>query len=143
MARFIAPESNTLTISSSELIPLLESLGCKRYGLADVYYDDRERLFCRMLEDHIAATESHIRRIYRRSPGIAALSYHHERSGAAKLRASVKFSLSHQLMIEIEKLYAKDFTQYSRVITRRDWNEFCFSASSINLNLRPECCRIT
>ncbi|MDY0092496.1 MAG: DUF3536 domain-containing protein [Candidatus Vecturithrix sp.] len=135
MARFIAPESNTLTISSSELIPLLESLGCKRYGLADVYYDDRDRLFCRMLEDHITATESHIRRIYEDHLELLHYLTTMNVQVPEKLRASVKFSLSHQLMIEIEKLYAKDFTQYSPGVLRVELERILFLSKQHQLEL--------
>ena len=118
MARFTSSESNTLTISLSELVALLEALGCKRYGLADVYYEDRERLFCRMLDDHITSTESHIRRIYEDHLELLHYLTTMNVQVPAKLRASVKFSLSHQLMIEIEKLFVKDIPQYSPALLR-------------------------
>ncbi|GAK61005.1 glycoside hydrolase family 57 [Candidatus Vecturithrix granuli] len=135
MARFTSSESNTLTISSSELVPFLESLGCQRYGLADVYYDDRERLFCRMLEDHITSTESHIRRIY--EDHLELLNYLTTMNVQVpvKLRASVKFSLSHQLMIEIEKLSVKDITQYSPALLRVELERILYLSKQHQLEL--------
>ena len=118
MARFTSSERETFTVPPAELVPVLEALGCQRYGLADVYYDDRERLFCRMLEDHISSTESHIRSIYEDNLELLHYLTTMNVQVPLKLRASVKFSLSHQLMIEIEKLSTKDMTRYSPSLLR-------------------------
>lgn len=118
MSRFTSSDKGTFTVPPSEVVPILEELGFRRYGLADVGYDDRERLFCRMLEEHISSTESHIRSIYEDNLELLHYLTTMNVQVPLKLRASVKFSLSHQLMIEIEKLSAKDISRYSPSLLR-------------------------
>ena len=108
VSRLTSQDPNPAEKSSSELVSFLEDSGFTPYSLTDVYADDRERLFYTMIQDHVDRTENHIRNIYEDSLELLAYLTIMNFQVPAKLRAAVEFSLSHQLLIEIEKLYTPD-----------------------------------
>jgi len=97
----------------SKLVSFLENNGFKQYDLADVYADDREQLFCMMIQEHVDRTENHIRKIYEESLELLDYLTKMNVQVPAKLKASVEFSLSHQLMIEMEDLHVEDTELHS------------------------------
>jgi len=82
----------------------LQARGFKRYGFHDLYWEDRERFFYRMVQHGVHRLETHLHAIYEDSrrflAGLAAL-----RVGIPEeLRPPIEFALSYRLRRETEKL---------------------------------------
>jgi hypothetical protein len=98
---------------SSELEPFLESHGFKKYGFADIYAEDLERLFCTTIQEHANRTEIYIRKIYEESLEFLDYLTKMNIQIPAPLKAPIEFSLSHQLIIEMEQIHVGDTELHS------------------------------
>lgn len=104
MSSFAEALSTIFGLAGAGFSPLMTQEGFRKYDLADVYAEDRERLFCHMMQRHLDRAEEHLQTIYHDSLDVLeALSKMHVQV-PSQLKASVEFSLSHQLLRELERL---------------------------------------
>ncbi len=100
-------------VERSRLATFLEQAGLECYSAADIYPEDRERMFGGLLEAFGQLTEEHLEIVYGESLGamdyLAAMGLPMPK----QYHASVEFALSSHVMSEMEKLYTKEVGQYA------------------------------
>lgn len=104
LSQWISPGSDVSEIPLQEFEHALEEKGFTRYGLTDLYEEDRERLFYAMVQRGVERLDRHLQAIYEDSceflVQLAALNV----GIPVGLRAPVEFALSYQLRKEIQKM---------------------------------------
>lgn len=82
--------------------------GFTAYSLTDIYAEDRQRLFWKMIQHHVDRAGEQIRNIYADTLELLDYLTLMNFQVPAQLRATVEFALAHQLLIEMEKLSPPD-----------------------------------